>query len=481
MRALRPRLTAPDLALAGVGAALTLAAAYASVRMGAEIGLGALLVVAVFVGSVVGFMTAPHVAVSGTIVLFALIPALKVFAGDAVGSVKDVVVVAAASAAVLLFVFAGRRPDRMLLTLVGLLLGLYVINAGGGHGIAWAQTVRLVGEPLGLLLVGLTLPEPRRTLRWAMWTLVACASFAAAYGILQQQVGKWTLIDWGYTFEDQVRTIDGRLRSFGTFDDPFAYAAFLLFGVSALMFYMRRGVVVWSAGALILVGLSFSYVRTAALVLVALGALLLARRGYLPSAALTMAATAVVGVLVLADSGGSEAKTYPVRSRHGNLTRTDQSSSLVLNGRISAWQAALGDDPREWVFGRGVGKVGTGADRARYNFAPPKDAADGGVTAQAVDSGYFAAVADVGVVGLAVLLLLFARLFVLGARARSRDSDAGWVALALLVCLLIDALTRASLTGFPTAFLGLFLIGIALAAAHEEDPSPDAATARLAS
>jgi hypothetical protein len=31
--------------------------------------------------------------------------------------------------------------------------------------------------------------------------------------------------------------------------------------------------------------------------------------------------------------------------------------------------------------------------------------------------------------------------------------------------MLLDALTRASFTGFPTAFLGLLLVGIALAAA----------------
>jgi hypothetical protein len=50
------------------------------------------------------------------------------------------------------------------------------------------------------------------------------------------------------------------------------------------------------------------------------------------------------------------------------------------------------------------------------------------------------------------------------------------VALAFLAALLLDALTRASFTGFPTAFLGLLLIGIALAAAREEGESERPAT-----
>ena len=48
MRALRPRLAGPDLVLAAGCAALTVLAAYASVRMGAQIGLGVLVGVLFF-------------------------------------------------------------------------------------------------------------------------------------------------------------------------------------------------------------------------------------------------------------------------------------------------------------------------------------------------------------------------------------------------------------------------------------------------
>ena len=72
MRALRPRLAGPDLVLAAGCAALTVLAAYASVRMGAQVGLGVLVGVLFFGGTIAGFLMVPHLAIAGTIVLFAL-------------------------------------------------------------------------------------------------------------------------------------------------------------------------------------------------------------------------------------------------------------------------------------------------------------------------------------------------------------------------------------------------------------------------
>jgi hypothetical protein len=47
-----------------------------------------------------------------------------------------------------------------------------------------------------------------------------------------------------------------------------------------------------------------------------------------------------------------------------------------------------------------------------------------------------------------------------------------WLALGWLTVLLVDALSRSSLTGFPTAFLALLLVGLALAAAEQERKGP---------
>lgn len=456
------------------GAALTVLAAYLSVRLGAQLGVGAVLVVALYLAIVVGYVTVPHLVIAGTIALFAVVPALKVFTNPAVGAVKDLATVAAVSAAVLLYVFERRRPDRWAGLLVLLLLALYVLNVGRSHNTAWAQGVRLTAEPLLLLLVGLIAPNPRRNLRYAIASLIVVGCGVAFYGLVQQALGVFRLESLGYTFGQQLRTISGTLRSFGTLDEPFAYAAFLMFAVAGVIFWLRRGALAWAAGTLLLLGLAASYVRTTLLVGIAFGALLLIRWQYTTAALFLVAAMAIVASVTLVNATGTQTQSFKVYASHGNVQLISRatlgSSDLVLNGRIGAWQAALGRNPAAWLFGRGVGKVGTAAQRASSAFIPTSGTANGQSKTQttAVDSGYIATVADVGLVGLAVMLALFGRLIALGIRYARKNIIAGWVALALIACMMLDALTRASFTGFPTAFIGLLLVGIALAAGAEE-------------
>ena len=119
---------------------------------------------------VAGWLAAPQVLVAVTIPLFTLLPTLKVFISDWLGPVKDFVTLAAAIALLITIVLRDRRAqlshvDRLLVWLMVAFGTLYVINvggliAGGSHGIAWAQGVRLTGEPLILLAVGLTVRNP---------------------------------------------------------------------------------------------------------------------------------------------------------------------------------------------------------------------------------------------------------------------------------------------------------------------------------
>jgi O-antigen ligase len=461
VRALRLPLLRADLVAAASGAVAVLLAAYVSVALGAQLGLGLVLVVAFFLASIVAFVVVPHVAVAVMIPLFALVPAAKVLVTPTIGPVKDLVSIAAIVAAIGILVLnrsiATRRPlpDRWVLILVGFLLGLYVLNVGGAHGLAWAQGVRLEAEPLLLLIVGFVLPNPRRTLRWAAASLVATGCLAAVYGLVQQLVGRWTLYSWGYSFNIQIRSYNSHLRSFGPFDDPFAYAAFLLFALAIVFFWMRRGPLAWACGFLLLAGLAVSWVRTAALILVALVGLWLGRKGYTVSAVFVVAASIAGAVAILAvGTGATQTTTYK-----------SGSTNLTLNGRTSAWKAALGS-PSEWPFGRGVGEVGTAATRARYTLAPGAEIEK---AARAVDSGYLATIADVGLAGVAVLIGLLALLTRRAARAARARRDAGWLALAFLTVLMIDAVTRSSFNGFPTAFLGLLVIGLALSAASRRD------------
>ena len=461
MRTLRLPLPAADFALRVGAGVFTLLAAYLSVKMGAQIGFGLVLVMAFFAACVLGFLFAPHWTVALMIPVFAFIPAAKVLVTPTIGPLKDVVTFGAIVATVAVLVLEPSKerrralPDRSVLLAVGLLLGLYLVNVGGGHGVAWAQGFRLTAEPLLLLVAGLTLANPGRTLRFAVVSLVATACVAAAYGLYQQAVGKWALVGYGYSFDKQVRSYNGHLRSFGTFDDPFAYAAFLLFAIVALLFWTRRGVLVAASGFLLVSGLAVSYVRTAALITVAVFGLWLARKGFTSSSVLvTAAAIAAMGSILVTGAGATQTQSYQ-----------SGTSSLTLNGRTSAWKAALGS-PSAWPFGRGVGKVGTAAYRTTYKLVAGPNARP---TSRAVDSGYLATIADVGLVGVAVLLGLFARLFVLGVAGIRRGHKASWLAVAMLVVLMLDAITRSSFTGFPTAFLGLLIVGIALAASAEAD------------
>ena len=445
-----------------LGACLTVLAAYAAVESGAALLLGPPLVVIVFCSLVGAFVARPHVVVACTIPLFASIPTLK-FVAPPIGAAKDVITAAAVAALVVVWIRRGGwSADGWATGLVAALLGLYVMNLGGGFaaenfGLAWFHGVRLVCEPLMLLLAGFGLDDPRRTLRWAIRSLVATAAGVACVGLAQQVLGAERLVAIGFDYNQQVRTIGDRLRSFGTLDEPFSYAAFLLFGMAALLFGLRRSWVAYAAGAVIAAGLAASLARTAAVVSIALIGVWLAKHGSIPVAILLGVASAIASAALLVSSGGTESQTVVAGS----------STYLTINGRTEAWKLALGE-PVEWPFGRGVGQVGTAAERARLTVSGSRKE-DEDERSGAVDSGYFATVADVGLVGLAVLLGLLWRLGMLTRAAVARGHAAGWLAAATLTVLLIDALTRASFTAFPTAYLGFLLTGLALRSALEDE------------
>lgn len=478
---MRVRLSVAELAAPVLGALLTVIAAYAAVSMGTEIGVGAVLGAAFLLGMVMAFVAYPHLAVAFTIVLFALVPTLKVFVAAEAGVAKDVVVLAGTIAAILVYAFERRPIDRVVLLLVLLFLALYVVNVGSGQDVAWLQGLRLVSEPFLLLLIGLILPEPRRTLRWALGALVVTTTAIACYGLLQQVVGKYTLVEWGYSFDAQVRSLgSGQLRSFGTLDDPFAYVTLLLFGFAVLLFWFRRSMLAVATAVIILAGTAVAFSRASVVILVTLGGLMLAKWGQTAAALLAVTATMIVGTVALVNATGTESREYPGVTA-GGATDAAGSANVILNGRISAWEAALGDNPGEWILGRGVGEVGAGAERATFTFERVDDPDVEDRQNQAVDSGYLAAIADIGLVGLAVLLALLGRLLMLAYVAARHRLAAGWVALALLASLMIDALARSAFTGFPTAYLGFLIVGIALAASREELEAAAARSARSAS
>jgi hypothetical protein len=453
---------------APVGVVLTLGATYVGVTSGSEAALLPLVGLLAFALAVLLFLAVPHLAVAVTIPFLVTLPALRVFVADGLGPAKDVVTIAAFGAALLLVLqrrLTGHPTglDRPLALLVASLLALYLVNlgggfSGGGFDAGWLHGVRLTAEPLMLLLVGLLLEDPRRTLRWATASLLATCAVVAAYGLLQQWIGIGGLLDLGYEWDREVRDFDGRLRSFGTLDDPFKYAAILLFGLAAVLLWLRRSALAVALGFLLGLGLLFSWVRTAAVVAVVLLALaLVSRRRAAPAVFLLVAAVGAAGVVGVLSAEATESRTV----------RAGPSVYLTLNGRTDVWQLRL-PSATSWVIGRGVGEVGTAADRARVEVSDNADDALAAEGRQAVDSGYFATVADVGALGLVVRIGLFAVLLTAAYRAARRSDRAGWLALGILAVLVLDALTRDTFTGYPVAYVGMLVAGLSLAAAREE-------------
>lgn len=456
-------LTRADLPLLGAGAFMTVASALAAIRIGGTLSVGLLFGITMFFFFVAGFMAFPHITIAAMIPTFALIPALKVLLLPWIGPLKDVLTLAAIAAAFVLVIQRSgeghrQQGDFWVGAIVVFLIGLYLVNLGGHmeRDVAWGQGLRLMSEPLLLLLVGMLLSNARRTLRWAIASLVATGVFVALTGIAQQVVGPDKLVAWGYSYTLQVRLIGDRLRSFGTMDESFVYAAFLLLALAALLFWYRRGIMVVVAGSVIVVGLAFAQVRTSLIICIALLGLWLAR-SHRPTVAvflLTAAVTSAAAILVWSSSG-TESRTV----------RAGPSLFLTINGRTEGWKIVL-NNPRTWAVGKGVGEVGVAAERATYSVS--RRERDLEKESSAVDSGYFALIADVGFIGLVAFFALAGRLLSLAKRAIDRGSRIGWLTVAFLAILLLDAVTRDSFTGFPSAFLGMLLVGVSLAAAEEE-------------
>ena len=463
-----------ELATIALGALLTLVTVMFVNRYGAGLGLAAPLGAILFVALVAAFVFRPHVAVAATIAYFAFLPALRIFGSQMLGATKDIITLAAVAAAAVVLVErrAGRRgwaADRPVLILVAFLFGLYFLNIGGnlsgesGYNIAWFHGVRLFAEPLFLLVVGLALPNPVRTYHWAVRSAIAAAVVATVFGGAQQALGvRWLIVN-GYRYGKQVREIGGHLRSFGTLDEPFSYATLLLLALAVVLLRRRLRPAGYALVGLLCVGLVFSFVRTAALILLALVGIAIARRGQ-TRLAVFVVLIAVAGSAVLFALTAGATSTRSVRiSPHEYLT---------LNGRTGLWTSAVGHAPSAWVLGRGVGVVGTASQRARESLtgAASTTRASGGTV---VDSAFPEVVADIGLIGLAILLALFGRLILLAWRAAARGISSGWTALGILVIVLLDALTRESLTGFPTAYIAMLLLGLAAATWTADDPRSD--------
>src|SRR5205085_8743110 len=140
---------------------------------------------------------------------------LKTLVTPTVAPTKDIMIGAAALATGIAVIqrkrIKGNTPvDHGVVVAALLWMGLYFVNIGAGisgvgrFGLGWFHGVRLVWEPLLLMLFGLTVRDPRRTLRWAMVSLIAACFGTAFYGLAQQGLGPSWLVAHGYSYGAQV-------------------------------------------------------------------------------------------------------------------------------------------------------------------------------------------------------------------------------------------------------------------------------------
>jgi hypothetical protein len=434
-----------------------------------------LLALAVAVGAValvagaIAFRRAPQAMAVAIVLGFALQPTLVFYLSVAFGPAKDAIVLAGLLSLLAAAAFglpAERRGyDAWLVGAIVLLLGMYLLNPAGGHGAGWSNGARLTIEAFGLFLLGYLGPRPRRTWQWALWALVGVALLNVAVGLAQQGIGVQRLVhQFGYQFGDEVRTTaGGRFRSFGTLNDPFNYAALLALALVCATFELRGRLAVCVA-SLLAAGIAISYVRTELVLMAVIAALALLRVRRAPSAVGPLLAVliAAVGLLALTPQ--------PTLS-----PRSNASVLSTLNGRTSGWSELLAS-PSELLAGRGVGAVGSGLARSATTgiyrpgrFTPgssPAVAQEGDL--RNVDSTYLATLADVGLLGLVLIVAILGRMLVLIRPGRRGDGRALWTCLGLWLVVALDALTRSSLSAFPYGFIALYLLGCSLARREAE-------------
>jgi len=269
----------------------------------------------------------------------------------------------------------------------------------------------------------------------------------AVVGLWQQLVGGAYLVNLGYSYNDQVRTAGGILRSFSTFDAPFAFGLYvmtsLLVGGAVALAEPRRlrNALFLCATPVLLAGMGVSIVRASYLGL-AVGLLWLAVHRFHKLLAIFAVAAVTAPVVLLLASSTALAPLF---------------SSTSLDQRGSGWSSIL-SDVLNHPLGSGLGASGSAA--ARIAKAAGRSAS----TTYQPDNYYVKIALELGPVGLWLFILTLVCVIVSTLRAARflRERDA---ALALGVSASAVAAAAASLVStyfeiFPLDVYFWLLLGV---------------------
>ncbi len=261
-------------------------------------------------------------------------------------------------------------------------LALYV-----GIGLTSAVFVRgaqaLVGLKIGYLFAGVLVilwlrPFDERDRDRLMSILMLVAVVTSLGGLAQQALGAERVNALGYAYNETIRFTGGFMRSFSTFDLPFAFGFFLamvlLLGTPVALTEPRRArsVMFFASTPVLLLALAFTFVRGAWLVL-GIGFLYLAVHRY---------RVLLLGVPIAALS---------LVFLPGQLS-SPAFQSESLDERQLGWMDNVGQITAE-PLGNGIGATGSAAEKTREVTR-----LDNAVYQP--DNQYFKVVYELGVVGL---------------------------------------------------------------------------------
>lgn len=298
--------------------------------------------------------------------------------------------------------------------------------------------------------------------RDALVTILMVTGFVTAvYGLAQQVLGPARLNALGYEYNATIRTTRGLLRSFSTFDNPFAFGFFLMLvlligGAHALARPDRLRSRLFLLAAPVLLGaLAVTFVRGAWLGLV-VG---LAYLGWARFPRLLVALPLLVVAALVLPSGVASAAF----------------SSSSGAERVAGWQANL-TELTHHPFGLGLGSSNAAAEKAARSPAERQNVYH-------PDNEYYRDVYELGVLGLWFTVLLLASAF-LGTRALSADRASDSALFALAVSATVLGAAAASLVAtyfdtFPNNVYFWMLLGIVAAEAHAGGVPEQPATTRV--
>lgn len=281
--------------------------------------------------------------------------------------------------------------------------------------------------------------------------LLSTGAITAAYGLWQQIIGGWALADLGYEWNEAIRHAGPLLRSFGTFNQPFPFAFFLMLvlvvGFAAAMAQPRRfrSKLYWWLSPFLLAAMLSSVVRAAmvglVVALIVLG-IVLYRRLLALLAVLAAVVAMLLPLALLLDPGGAVSTLF---------------SATSLEDRGGHWSDRL---PEMLVqpFGTGLGTTGSAAERL-HNWGSPVAAA------YQPDNQYLKIGLELGIPGVvlyAVVVIIAAvvliRLISVHTDALEQAITAAALAMTLAAC--VAGFFSTYLEIFPLDFYFWFLLAV---------------------